>query len=384
MNERSILRIYSAEIDPDFPLIPANAGIQNCSKRPFVAAIDSGSALSRGRAEKDARFNSAKHCQRLCFAVAVAAAVFVETHSAGAQTYPTRRITIVVPFSPATAFDTIARVAGQKLSERWGQPVVIDNKPGAAGALGAELAANSPPDGYTLMTAGAPMTVHPSMIKNLRYDPIASFTPIGVLATNTVALVINPAVFPVNSLDELIAAVKAKPGHYNYSSPGVGTLQQLGMELFKQQLGLDVVHVPYRGQAQAVTDFLGGQVHMTFIGVNSILAHVRAGRLRIIATAGTKRSPTVPEIPTLVELGHPSLDFDLWFGFLAPANTPQPIVRLWEQELAAISKMPDVREALERQGLSPAYMDSAATGTLMKSEIARWRTVVEKAGIKPE
>jgi tripartite-type tricarboxylate transporter receptor subunit TctC len=321
---------------------------------------------------------------RFCFAVAVAAAVFVEALPADAQSYPARRITIIVPFSPATAFDTIARVAGQKLSERWGQPVVIDNKPGAAGSLGTELAASSPPDGYTLVTAGAPQTVHPSMIKNLRYDPITSFTPIGVLATNTVVLVVNPAVFPVNSLAELIAAVKSKPGYYNYSSPGVGTLQQLGMELFKQQLGLDILHVPYRGQAQAVTDFLGGQVHMTYIGVNSVLAHVRTGKLRIIASAGSKRSPIVPEIPTLAELGHSSLDFNLWFGFQAPANTPQPIVRLWEQELSAISRMPDVREALERQGLTPTYMDSATTGALMKSEIARWRSVVEKAGIKPE
>ncbi len=319
---------------------------------------------------------------RLC--VGIAATPTVGMRRANAQAYPSHRITIIVPFSPATAFDTIARVAGQKLSERWGQPVVVDNKPGAAGSLGTELAAGSPPDGYTLVTCGAPQTVHPSLIKNLRYDPIASFTPIGVLATNTVVLVVNPNVFPVNSLVELIAAINAKPGYYNYSSPGVGTLQQLGMELFKQQLGLDVQHVPYRGQAQAVTDFIGGQVHMTFTAVNSILAHVRAGKLRIIASAGSKRSPVVPEIPTLTELGHPSLDFNLWFGFEAPANTPQPIVRMWEQELSAISKMPDAREALERQGLTPTYMDAASTGALMKSEIARWRDVVEKAGIKPE
>lgn len=289
-----------------------------------------------------------------------------------------------MPFSPGTAFDTIARVAGQKLSERWGQPIVIDNKPGAAGSLGTEMVANSAPDGYTLVTCGAPQTLHPSLIKNLRYDPLTSFTPIGVLATNTVVLVVNPTVFPVNSLAELIAAVKAKPGHYNYSSPGVGTLQQLGMELVKQQLGLDILHVPYRGQAQAVTDFLGGQVHMTLTAVNTVLAHVRAGKLRFIASAGTKRSPIVPEIPTMRELGHPTLDFDLWFGFLAPANTPQSIVRMWEQGLATVSALPDAKEAIERQGLTPVYMDSAATGALMKSEIARWRAVVEKAGIKPE
>jgi tripartite-type tricarboxylate transporter receptor subunit TctC len=319
---------------------------------------------------------------RLC--LAGAAATVVPFRPAAAQAYPSRRITIIVPFSPATAFDTIARVAGQKLSERWGQPIVIDNKPGAAGTVGTELAANSPPDGYTLVTCGAPHTVHPSIFKNLRYDPLADFTQIGVLATNTVVLAVNPAVFPVNSLSELIAAVKAKPGGYNYSSPGVGTLQQLGMELFKQQLGLDILHVPYRGQAQAVTDFLGGQVHMTYIGLNSILAHVRAGKLRIIAAAGTKRSTIVPEVPTLTELGHPTLDFDLWFGFMAPAKTPGPVVRQWEKELAAIGAMPDVREALQRQALTPAYLDAAATRKLIEREIGRWRAVVDKSGIKPQ
>jgi tripartite-type tricarboxylate transporter receptor subunit TctC len=301
-----------------------------------------------------------------------------------AESYPSHRITIVVPYSAGTAFDAIARVAGQKLTERWKQPIVVDNKPGAAGSLGTELVANSAPDGYTLVTCGAPLTVQPSVIKNLRYDPIASFTPVGVLATNTVVLVVNPAVFPVNSVDELIAAVKAKPGQYNYSSPGIGTLQQLGMELFKQQLGLDILHVPYRGQSQAVTDFLSGQVHMTFIAVNTVLAHVRAGKLRIIAAAGIKRSPIVPEVPTLTELGHPSLDFDLWFGFAAPANTPRAIVRAWEHELAAISAMPDAREALQRQGLTPTFMDSAATTALIKSEVTRWHAVVEKAGINPQ
>jgi tripartite-type tricarboxylate transporter receptor subunit TctC len=323
-------------------------------------------------------------CARRALIVALATAPIWPSATVSAQDYPARRITIVVPFSPGTAFDTIARQAGQKISERWGQPVIVDNKPGASGTIGTEAVANAAPDGYTLVTAGAPHTVQPSVVKNLRYDPLTSFTPIGVLASNTVVLVVNPAVFPVNSLDELIVAVKAKPGQYNYSSPGVGTLQQLGMELFKQQLGLDVLHVPYRGQAQAVTDFIAGQVHMTYIPVNSVLAHVRAGRLKIIAAAGSKRSPIVPEVPTLTELGRPSLDFDLWFGFMAPAGLPAAIRDKWEKELEAISAMPDVREALSRQGLTPTYLNAAATGALLKSEIVRWRAVVEKAGIKPE
>jgi tripartite-type tricarboxylate transporter receptor subunit TctC len=302
--------------------------------------------------------------------------------SALAQDYPSRRITIIVPFSPGTAFDVIARQAGQKVSERWGQPVVVDNKPGASGTLGSEMVALAAPDGYTLGTVGAPITVHKPMIRNLRYDPLTSFTPIGVLATNTVVLVVNPEVFPVNSLAELIAAVKAKPGEYNYSSPGVGTLQQLGMELFQQQLGLKVQHIPYRGQGQALTDFVSGQVHFTYLPVNSALPHVQAGKLRVLAATGSKRSPILPDVPTFAELGHASVDFDLWFGFFGPAGLPPAVVRKWEAELKAISALPDVRENLSKRGLTPTYLDAAATEALMMSEIARWTAVAEQAGIR--
>jgi len=299
-----------------------------------------------------------------------------------AQDYPTHRITVIVPFSPGTAFDTVARIAGQHVAERWGQPVVVDNKPGASGTLGTEAFVQAAPDGYTLGTIGAPVTVHKAMIKNLRYDPATAFTPIGVLASNTVVLVVNPAVFPVNSLAELVAAVKAKPGFYNYSSPGVGTLQQLGMELFQQQLGLKVQHVPYRGQAQAVTDFIAGQVHFTYLPVNSALPHVRAGKLRILAATGTKRSPFAPDVPTFAELGQPSLDFDLWFGLAGPANLPPAVVRKWERELKAVSEMAEVQDTLAKRGLTPSYRDAAATAALLASEIARWTEVAERAGVR--
>ena len=310
--------------------------------------------------------------------------VVASTSAAVAQSYPARRITIVVPFSPGTAFDLIARTAGQKITERTGQPVVVDNKPGASGTLGTEMVASAPPDGYTLVTAGAPLTVHKALIKNLRYDPVASFTPIATLTASSVGLVVNPAVMPVNSLAELIAAVKAKPGHYNYSSPGVGTLQQLGFELFKQQLGLDVQHVPYRGASQAITDFVSGQVHLTYLPISAALPHVQAGKLRILANAGSKRSPFAPDIPTLGELGHPTLDFDLWFGFLGPAHLPPAIVQWWEKELAAIAETSDAQEAFRRHGLTPMYLDSVATGARLKTEVARWTAVAEKAGLKPE
>jgi tripartite-type tricarboxylate transporter receptor subunit TctC len=306
------------------------------------------------------------------------------TLPAFAQDFPARRINIVVPFSPGTAFDLIARTAGQRITERYGQPVVVDNKPGASGTLGTEMLAAAAPDGYTLVTAGAPLTVHKALIKNLRYDPVTSFTPIASLTASSVALVINPAVLPVNSLAELIAAIKAKPGHYNYSSPGTGTLQQLGFELFKQHLGLEIQHVPYRGASQAITDFVSGQVHLTYLPVSSALPHVQSGKLRFLANVGSKRSPFAPDVPTLGELGYPTLDFDLWFGFLGPANMPPAIVQWWEKEIAAVAESPDAQEAFRRHGNTTMYLDSKATGARLKSEVARWTAVAEKAGLQPQ
>jgi tripartite-type tricarboxylate transporter receptor subunit TctC len=321
---------------------------------------------------------------RLAAALTILALVSPALSQALAQSYPARRITIVVPFSPGTTFDLIARTAGQRISERYGQPVVVDNKPGASGSLGSEMVASAAPDGYTLVTAGAPLAVHKALIKNVRYDPISSFTPLATLAASSVGLVINPAVMPVNSLEELIAAVRARPGFYNYSSPGAGTLQQLGFELFKQQLGLDVQHVPYRGAAQAITDFVSGQVHLTYLPISSSLPHVQAGRLRILANAGSKRSPFAPDIPTLAELGHPTLDFDLWFGLLGPANLPATIVQWWDKELAALVEMPETQEAFRRHGITPMYVDAAGTAARLKSDVVRWTAVAERAGLKPE
>jgi tripartite-type tricarboxylate transporter receptor subunit TctC len=324
------------------------------------------------------------HVCRLVGLCLIAGVQLVPMSPASAQNYPARRITLVVPYTPGSGFDIVARTVGQKLSERWGQPVVVDNKPGASGTIGTEAVANAAPDGYTLLVSGGPHTVYPSLMKNLRFDSVTSFTPIGVAAASVVALVVNPEALPVKSFAELIAAIKAKPGVYNFSSPGVGTLQHLGMELFKQQLGLDVLHVPYRGAATAITDLITGQVQFTYLPVNSALPQVQAGKLRMLAVASSKRTPFAPDVPSLNELGYPSLDFDLWFGFLGPANLAPAIVRKWDEELAAINALPDVKEALLKQGLAPLSLDSAATGALIKRDIERWRGVVEKAGLKPE
>jgi tripartite-type tricarboxylate transporter receptor subunit TctC len=321
---------------------------------------------------------------RYCIGLTLLAPLLLPASPASAQNYPTRRITLVVPYTPGSGFDIVARTVGQKLSERWGQPIVVDNKPGASGTIGTEAVANAAPDGYTLLVSGGPHTVYPSLMKNLRFDSITSFTPVGVAAAGVVALVVNPEALPVKSVDELIAALRARPGHYNFSSPGVGTLQHLGMELFKQQLKLDVLHVPYRGAATAITDLITGQVHFTYLPVNSAMPQVQAGKLRMLAVASSKRTPLAPDVPSLNELGYPSLDFDLWFGFLGPANLPGAIVRKWDDELASINALADVKEALLKQGLAPVSLDSAATAALLKRDIARWRDVVEKAGIKSE
>ena len=213
--------------------------------------------------------------------------VLVSSWSAVAQTYPSRRITIVVPYTAGSGFDTVARTVGQKFSERSGQPVVIDNKPGASGNLGAEAVANAPPDGYTLLQTGTPLTLSASLTKAQRFDPVASFTPLGTVATSGLALTVTQS-FPAATLEDLLREARANPGKLNYSSPGTGTLQHLGMELFKHELKLDVVHVPYRGAATALTDLLTGQVQFTFLPVHSARPHVQSGKLRMLAVAGTE------------------------------------------------------------------------------------------------
>jgi tripartite-type tricarboxylate transporter receptor subunit TctC len=321
--------------------------------------------------------------QALSAVIAAAAIVLLITSASGsAQTYPSRRLTIVVPYTAGSGFDIVARTLGQKFSERTGQPVVVDNKPGASGAIGTEFVANAAADGYTLLQTGAPHTVSPNLTA-VRYDPVDDFTPLGNVATSGLALTVTQS-FPATTLAELLAHVRANPGKLNYSSPGTGTLQHLGMELFKQQLKLDVVHVPYRGAAPALTDLVTGQVQFTFLPVNSARPHVQSGKLRMLAVAGSRRSMFAPDVPTLVELGYPSVDFELWYALFGPARLPPAVVEVWERELAAIAAMPDVKENLERQGLVPAHWDARKTGLHVRSEVVRWREVVEKAGLQPK
>jgi len=301
-----------------------------------------------------------------------------------AQSYPSRQITLVVPFTPGTGIDIVARTLGPVLAQRWGQPVVVENKPGASGNLGADIVAKSQPHGYTMMVSVLTFAMTPGVSPNLPYDPINDFTPLAEVARGGMALVVNPKALPVTSVQELIATAKAKPGALNYASPGNGTAQHLGMELFKQQLGLDIVHIPYKGTAGALADLLGGHVHMYYLPVHNALPYVQDDKLRVMAVASAKRSIMAPNAPSFQELGYANMDIELWYGIFAPAKLPEPIVQKWESELSSITALPEVKESLLKQGMVATYAPSRDFAKTVKDDVVRWRAVVEKAGIKPD
>jgi tripartite-type tricarboxylate transporter receptor subunit TctC len=315
---------------------------------------------------------------------AVAAALLVAGGGAAAQSYPSRPITLVVPYSPGTGIDIVARTIGPKITERWGQPVVIDNKPGNSGNIGAHAVANARPDGHTLMVTVITFAMTPALTKTLPYDPINDFTPIAEVATGAMALAVNPTKLAVTSVAELIAYAKSHPAQLNYASPGNGTPQHLAVELFKQRQGVDIVHVPYKGAAGAMTDLIGGQVELAYLPVHTALPHAQSGKLRILAVAGDKRSVLAPDAPSFKELGFDNMDIELWYGIFGPAKLPLEITDKWQRELTAVLALPDVKEGLMRQGLVPMFAPSAELGALMKADVARWRTVVDRAGIQPD
>ncbi|MBV8165842.1 MAG: tripartite tricarboxylate transporter substrate binding protein [Alphaproteobacteria bacterium] len=314
----------------------------------------------------------------------MAALLVTAAGGAAAEDYPTRPITLVVPYSPSTGIDIVARLIGPKISERWGHPVVIDNRPGNSGNIGAYVVSSAKPDGYTLMVTVITFAMTPALTKQLPYDPIADFTPIAEVATGAMALAVNPDKLPVKSVAELIAYAKQHPGQLNYASPGNGTPQHLGVELLKQRLGVDIVHVPYKGTAGAMTDLIGGQVEIAYLPVHVALPHAQSGKLRILAVAGSQRSVLAPDAPSFKELGYDNMDIELWYGIFGPAKLPPEIADKWQRELPAIMALPDVKDQLMRQGMVPMYAPAPELGALMKTDVARWRTVVEKAGIQPD
>ena len=312
--------------------------------------------------------------------VAVALAFFAA--NAAAQTYPSRPITLVVPYTPGTGIDIIARTVGPKISERWGQPVVVDNKPGASGNIGAGLVAKAQPDGYTMMVTVNTFTITPALYPSIPYDPVKDFAPVGRATNGNIALVTNASALPVKTLDELVATAKSRK--LNYSSPGNGTPQHLAVELLKQRLGIDVLHVPYKGAAGALTDLLGGQVQLAVLPVHTALPHAKAGKLNVIAVSGERRSVLAPDSPSFGELGLKNLDIDLYFWLAGPAGLPRGIVDRWNRELASILALPDVRATFLKQGMVPAHSSPEEIARQIAGDVARWKKFIAETGIKAD
>lgn len=318
------------------------------------------------------------------FRAALIAAIFLAALPATAQPYPSRPIRIIVPYSPGTGPDFIARTLGPKLSERWGQPIVTENRPGTSGIPGSDAVAKSPPNGYTLLINVTAIAMGPALYRNLPYDPLTDLTAIAQVGTGSMALVVNPKVLPVANFQQFMAEARAHPGKINYASTGTGTPQHLGVELLKQQTGLDMLHVPYKATAGMLTDLLGGQVHIAYLPVHTALPLAQGGQIRVLAVASKTRSMLAPDAPTFEELGYPNSDIELWFAFYGPSKLPPEVVQKWNQELPSVLSLPDIRDTWAKQGIVPIYKNTQEVGAYLKSEVARWKAVVEKAGIQPE
>jgi tripartite-type tricarboxylate transporter receptor subunit TctC len=300
-----------------------------------------------------------------------------------AQDFPVRPVRIVVTFPPGGPTDAVARPLGQRLADAWKHPVIIDNRGGAGGIVGTELVAHAAPDGYNLLigTAGG-MSINPALHSTLSYDPFRDFAPVGMLVINPQILVAHPAV-PAANVRELVAYAKAKPGQINFGSSGTGTATHLGLELFKAATGIDVVHVPYKGGAPALTDLIAGQVQLVFISIPSVMPQVKAGRLKAIAVSSEKRSASAPDVPTVAESGYPGFEYSNWNALFAPARTPAQVVSKINAEIMKILSDPAIANNLSSQGADPAPGAPESLAAYMRMDHERWKKVIRTAGIKP-
>jgi tripartite-type tricarboxylate transporter receptor subunit TctC len=303
--------------------------------------------------------------------------------SAAAQEYPSRPIHVIVPYTPGTGADTLARLIGPKLSERWKVAIVTENKAGATGNIGTEQVAKSPADGYTLLFTATSHGTNPAFGKPLPFDPVKSFAPVVLVANSALCVLVNPGL-PMRSMKDLIDAAKREPGKLYYSSPGNGGPQHLTMELLKLETGIDLVHVPYKGLGGAMSDLMGGHVQAMISALQSAAPHVQSGKLRMIGVMSAERWPAFPDVPTMKEQGLPQLEVETWYGILAPAGTPRAAIAKLNAEVNAILRESDMRELLARQGLAPAGGPPERLGERVRDEIARWTRVVREAHIKAD
>ena len=324
-------------------------------------------------------FKAARH---LGFVLAVFVAAAASSCGTAAQ-QPGRTITIVVPFTPGTGPDTLARVLGEELQQRWGQPVVVENKPGASGNIGTQVAARAAPDGHTLLLTTSPFTQNVSLFKSVPYDPVADFAPVVHLTDGFMALAVHPSV-PAKTANDFVDYLKTRRGELNYGSPGRGTPHHLAMELFKLATDTDVKHVPYRGSAPAVQDLVGGHISAMFIPVHVGLPLAKDNQIRLLAVAYDKRVSVAPEVPTLREQGIKGVDVDFWLGMLAPAGTQRETIDRYNAVLNEILRSPQIVEKLTTQGFVGIGGRADDFGALIARDLAKWRKVVKEAGISPE
>lgn len=299
---------------------------------------------------------------------------------AEAQKLSDRPIFVIVPFTPGTGIDVLARIVAEELRQRWSQPVIVENKPGASGNIGTQAAARAEPDGHTIMMTVNAFVMNAGLFKSLPYDPVKSFEPIVEVATGALALAVHPSL-PAKSLKELIADAKAKPGDITYASPGRGTPQHLAMELFKLTAGVDLKHVPYTGSAGAVKDLVGGHIKAMFIPVHTVLPLAQENQVRVLAVGSEQRSPMAASVPTLAEEGVTGFDVDLWYGLLAPTGTPKEIIARYNSAVNEILATPKVKEALAAQGLIPIGGPPERFSELIARDLPRWAKVVKDSGI---
>jgi tripartite-type tricarboxylate transporter receptor subunit TctC len=301
----------------------------------------------------------------------------------GAQNYPVRPVRFIVPNPPGGGTDLVARIVSQKVTEKWGVNLVVDNRPGAGGIIAVEVAAKSAPDGYTLLMAHFPLAITVNMTR-VAFDPVRDFASVTLLATTQNVLAVNPSV-PAKSVNEFVALAKSKPGQFSYASGGNGTSMHVSAELFNLLAGVSMTHVPYRGAGPALVDLIGGQVQASFLSVPAAVPHIKSGKIRALAVTGSRRSPLVPDLPTLSEAGLKGYGSEQWYGVLAPRQTPRTIVQRLNRDFAWALGQPDTRSRLHESGYDIAANTTEEWfGRFIQSEIAKWGEVVRKAGIRAE
>ena len=311
-------------------------------------------------------------------------AVLLASHPVLGQDFPTRSIRMIVPFPPGAGTDVLAREVGAQLTKIWGQSVVVENRAGAGGTIGSEAAAKAPRDGYTVLMGNvSTLAIAPALYPNLPYDPLKAFDTVALTGSNVNSLLVHVSL-PVKTLAEFVAYAKANPGKLLYSSAGSGTTSHLAAEYFRLATNIDIRHVPYKGSPQATTDLLGGQVHLSFAAVNTTVTVMSSGKVRVLATTGLTRSPVLPDVPTIDELGYKGFETNVWQGFVVPAGTPKPIIAKLNQGINQAAESADVRKHMEALGSTVRTSTPEEFTSYLKAEIAKWGDLVKRTGAKAD